>query len=196
MWGSRKGESPAFTGSPFPPRLEALKDHHEVLHLLILWSLLSLPPRRPPPPTGLGLPQQALHPPHLISPPALLSAHPLPSLLSGIPLPRVQYSFPHPRQRLGQGWGDPLPQKAGLLEATTVMRKKEGEAVSASLACLTTGSAQNPGIQAPAKSLLPTQASISPKARLSEAGGAAAKSGRSGAHLPGFRIQLHQFLAV
>ena len=94
------------------PSLAALKGCQEVLHLLVLWSLLSLPPGRLPPPTGLGLPQLLLHPPHLISP--RLSAHPLPSLVYSIPLPRVPGSFPHPRQRLGQG-GETLSLRAWAL---------------------------------------------------------------------------------
>lgn len=115
MWGSRKGESPAFTGSPFPPRLEALKDRHQVLHLLILWSLLSLPPRRPPPPTGLGLPQQAPPPStsylpsrSALRPPASFPAFWHSTAQSSILLPT-------PQAAPGPGVGRPSPAEGGAL---------------------------------------------------------------------------------
>lgn len=159
--------------------MAAPKDCQEVLHLLVRWSLLSLPPRQPPPPTGLGLPQQLLRPPHLISPPALPPAHvSFPGFWHSIA--QSSHSFPHPRQPLGQGWGDLLPWRAGAQTPPSDEEEGRGRPWQPAWHVCLLGVYRTQESRPQPKHLLPARAPISPRAKLPEAVGAAAKSRSSG----------------
>lgn len=155
---------PGTRRSPLPsqPSLAALSHRQEVPYLLVLWSLLSLPPRRLPPPAGPGLPPPAPPPSTSYLPPARPPTRFLPWFIA--------FHCPHPRQRLGQGRGDPLLWRVGCSKAAPGMRKK-GEAVSASLARLPVGRVRTQETGAQPENPLPTQALITPE-------GQAARSSR------------------
>ena len=138
------------------PSLAALRGFQEVLHLLVLRSLLSLPPGKPATPARRAGPSSDSSTLHILSPRRSF-AHPLPSPVYGIPPSGAQRS-PHPRQRLSQGPGDPVLMRAGHSEAATLMRTK-GEAGPASLPCLPAASIRNLAIQSSAKTGCPNTGS-------------------------------------
>ena len=120
---------------------------------------------------------------HILSPPRL-SAHPLPSLVYSIPLPEFQA----PSHTPDSAWarvGRPSPLERGPSGATTLMRRM-GEAVSASLACLPTGSVQTQESKPRPKHLLPSLL----RGQAARGSRYAAKSKGFGPQMSGFRSQL------